>query len=98
MARQVIKRDGTKEPFDGEKMRKSIEVAGLSAGLSMDRVNEVVNQVLGVALELANSKEEIATTELSECVFGELVKLEPKIAGPWKEYEEEKRRRAQAIF
>lgn len=94
MAKQVIKRNGTKEDFDGEKMRKSIEVAAISAGLSMDRTNEVANQVLDVVFKIANGKEEIATSELSESVFGQLNAIEPKMAELWKQYEEEKRHRS----
>ena len=94
MAKQVIKRDGTKEDFDGEKMRKSIEVAAIGAGLSMDRTNEVVSQILDIVLKAANGKEEITTSELSESVFGQLNTIEPKIAELWKKYEEEKRHRA----
>lgn len=92
MAKQVIKRSGEKEEFDGEKIRKSIEVAAISSGLSGDRVKEVVFQVLDVVLKLANGKEEIATSELADAVFSELNKLEPKTAECWKKYEEEKYR------
>jgi transcriptional regulator NrdR family protein len=92
MAKQVIKRDGTKEVFDGEKIRKSVEVAAISSGLSGDRIKEVVLQVLDVVLKLANAKEEIATSELADAVFGELSKIEPKTAATWKKYEEEKYR------
>lgn len=94
MTKQVIKRDGTKESFDGEKMRKSIEVAAMSSGLSEDRINEVVLQVLGVVLKIANSKEEIATAELGDAVFDELNKIEPRTAALWKQREEEKLRSA----
>lgn len=94
MAKSVIKRDGTKEDFNGEKMRKSIEVAAISAGLSMDRTNEIVNQVLNVVLKDVNGKEEVATTELSESVFSQLNAIEPKMAELWRQYEEEKRHRS----
>jgi len=94
MAKVVIKRDGTKEEFDGEKIRKSIEVAAMSSGLSEDKVKKIVFQVLDVVLKLANSKEEIATVELGDAVFNELNKIEPKIAEAWKKYEEEKLRAA----
>lgn len=94
MAKQVIKRDGTKEAFDGEKIRKSVEVAAISSSLSGERVKEVVFQVLDAVLKLANSKEEIATSELGDAVYNELNKLEPKTAAAWKNYEEEKLRSA----
>jgi transcriptional regulator NrdR family protein len=92
MAKQVIKRDGTKEDFDGEKIRKTVEVAAISSGLSEDRAKEVVFQVLDVVLNLANSKEEIATKELGDAIYNELKKMEPKTAEAWRNYEEEKLR------
>jgi len=98
MAKVVIKRDGTKEEFDGEKIRKSIEIAAMSSGLSEERVKEVVFQVLDAVLKLANSKEEIATKELGDAVFNELNKIEPKTAEAWKKYEEEKLRAADHPF
>jgi len=94
MAKQVIKRDGTKEAFDGEKMRKSIEVAAISAGFSINRTNEVADQILGAVFKIANGKEEIATSELSKSVFDQLNIVEPKMAELWKQYEEEKRHRS----
>ncbi len=94
MAKQVIKRDGTKETFDGEKMKKSIEVAAISAGIPIERTNEIVDQVLGAVFKIANSKEEITTSELSESVLGQLNTMEPKMAELWKQYEEEKRHRS----
>ncbi len=94
MAQQVIKRDGTKEPFDGEKMKRSIEVAAISAGISIDRTNEIVNQILEVVFKITNDKEEMATSELSDSVFSQLNTIEPKMAELWKKYEEEKRHRS----
>ncbi len=92
MAKQVIKRDGTKEPFNGEKIRKALEVNVAEAGLSESRTKEVVEQVLGVVLELANGREEIATDELAEAVVAELDKIEPKAGESWRKYEEERHR------
>ncbi len=92
MANQVIKKDGTKEPFDSEKIRKSIEDASKEAGLSAERVNEVVSQASSSVLELAASKDEIATSELAEKISSELDKIEPAAAAAWRKYEQEKSR------
>ena len=98
MANFVIKKDGTKELFDGEKTRKSIEVAALSTSLSSDRTSEVLDKVLTAAFGLAAQKEEITTAELGKCVFEELNKIEPKTAEIWKKYEEAKLRAADHPF
>ena len=92
MATQVIKRDGTKEPFDSGKIRRAIEGSARDAGLTTERINEVVNQVSGAVLQFAASKEEITTTELLEKILDELNKIEPKAAEAWRKYEQEKSR------
>ena len=66
MAKEVIKKDGTKEPFDAEKIKKSIAAAAEEAGLSEERKNEVVEQVSAVVIKMAEEKEEIATSEITE--------------------------------
>lgn len=92
MANQVIKKDGTKEPFDSGKITRAIESATKEAGISPERMNEVVNQVSGVVLEFAATKEEIATTELKEKILSELDKVEPTVAATWRKYDQERDR------
>lgn len=90
MANFIIKKDGSKEPFDAEKLKKSIESAVKQAGLSEDRVNELVEQVLKAALQVAEGKEEIATVELREKILSELDNLEPSVSEGWRKYDQEK--------
>ena len=87
MANQVIKRDGTKEPYDENKMTKSISDAGHDAGLPDDKIAAIVSQVGGVAAALAAGKEEIATSELGMCILAELSKVDPAVADAWKKNE-----------
>ena len=90
MATNVIKRDESKQPFDEEKLKRSIKLAVQDAALSSDRTDEVVNQVLPVALAAANSKEEIATSELKETILAEMDKVEPSAAEAWRKYDQSK--------
>ena len=92
MAKFVIKRDGTKEPFDPGKIKKSIEFAVRNSGNSVDKVDEVVNQVSSVALEFAAEKEEVVTIKLTKIIFKELEKVASPAAVVWRKYEEEKNR------
>jgi len=88
MANEVIKKDGSREPFDAEKIRNSIRAACQEAGLEEGRKNEVVEQVAKVAIELADSKEEIATSEIKEKILSELDNIEPSVSAAWRKHEE----------
>jgi transcriptional regulator NrdR family protein len=90
MANQVIKSDGTKAPFDAEKIKKSIELAGQDVGLPAERVAELVVQVSPVVLELASKKEEIASSELKNIVLRELDRVEPAASAAWRKYDQTK--------
>ncbi len=91
MANTVIKKDGTKKPFDGEKIRKSIESAAEEAGLERERINKVVNQVASEAMQLANGKEEITTGELKEKILSTLDTVEPSVSAAWREYDSKRK-------
>ncbi|KKM24298.1 hypothetical protein LCGC14_1606550, partial [marine sediment metagenome] len=45
-------------------------------------------QVGSAALQLAESKEEIATSELLEKILGDLDTIEPSVAQAWRQYDE----------
>lgn len=90
MANFVIKKDGTKEPFDAEKIKNSILAAAKKAELPEERRDEIVIRVSSIALELASQKEEIATSELREKILSELDTIEPSISEAWRKHNQEK--------
>ncbi|MFH1462438.1 MAG: ATP cone domain-containing protein [bacterium] len=90
MAQEVIKKDGTKEPFDAEKVKNSIRGAAQRTELSEERKNEVAEQVAAAVLQTAEEKEEIATSELREKILSELDNIEPAVSEAWRKHEQEK--------
>ena len=90
MANEVIKRDGSKQSFDEEKIRRSIEVAAQEAGLAQERVAELVDQVSRVAIEFSSGKEEIATSEIKETILSELDRVEPSVSEAWRKHDQAK--------
>ncbi len=92
MAQQVVKRDGAKEPFDAEKVKKAVRTAAEKAGLPAERVDELVEQVSGVVLQYAAGKEEVTSSELRDLALGELDKVEPSVAEGWRKYDQERGR------
>jgi len=91
MAQEVIKKDGTKQPFDAEKIKKAISAAAQQANLSEERKNEVVEQVTATVVQTAEGKEEIATSEIKEKILSELDSVEPAVSASWRKYDQEKK-------
>jgi len=89
MAKEVIKKDGAKEPFDAEKIKNSILGAAQRTELSEERKNEVVEEVAATVIQMAEEKDEIATSEIKEKILSELDIVEPAVSEAWRKYEQE---------
>jgi len=89
MAKEVIKKDGAKEPFDAEKIKNSILGAAQRTELSEERKNEVVEKVAATVIQMAEEKDEIATSEIKEKILSELDIVEPAVSEAWRKYEQE---------
>ncbi|MEK7195419.1 MAG: ATP cone domain-containing protein [Patescibacteria group bacterium] len=90
MASIVIKKDGSKVPFDEEKLKQSIRLSAREAGLPEDRVIQLVEQASGEALKLAATKEEVASSELRSKIFSVLGNVDPSVIVAWKKHDAEK--------
>jgi transcriptional repressor NrdR len=90
MATQVIKRDGSKQPFDPEKIKRAIEGAAREAGVPDDKVLQVATEVSNVVMERTGAQEEIATSELKSIILEELDRVEPSVSAAWRTYESSK--------
>lgn len=88
MANFVIKKDGSEELFDAAKIRNSITMAAQRANLSEERTSDVVEQVSRAAMQLAESKEKIATSEIRAKILSELDVVEPSVSEAWRRYDE----------
>jgi len=84
---EVIKKNGTKEPFDPEKIRKSIAGAAQQADIPEERKGEVAEQVAGTVIPMIESREEIAASEIREIILSELDRVEPAVSSAWRKYE-----------
>jgi len=89
MAKEVIKKDGAKEPFDAEKIKNSILGAAQRTELSEERKNEVVEEVAAAVIQMAEEKDEIATSEIKAKILSELDIVEPAVSEAWRKYEQE---------
>lgn len=87
---EVIKKDGTKEPFNPEKIKKSITGAAQQTDIPEERKNEVVEQVAATVIPVLEGKEEVKASEIRDIILSELDKVEPAVASAWRKYEEGK--------
>lgn len=92
MANQVIKKDGSKEPFDVEKIKKAIRLAGQQAGLDEIKQNEVVEKIAAKIVEILKDKEEVTAIEIRDKILGELDIYAPSVSAAWRDYELNKKK------
>jgi ribonucleoside-triphosphate reductase len=90
MANFVIKKDGTKEPFDIEKIRKAVTAAAKRLNLPEEEIKKVVGRALTTTAQLAGGKNEITTMEIKEKILAELDVVAPSVSEAWRKYEREK--------
>lgn len=91
MADQVIKDDGTKEPFNSQKIKNSIAAAAGQAGLPEEKRNKVVKEVSASAIKMAESRDIIKTSEIKQKILGDLDEKYPSVSEAWREYEKTKK-------
>jgi len=89
MTKEVIKKDGTKVLFDAGKIKKAIIAAAAATDLSEERKNEVAEQVSATVVQILESKDEVATSEIKINVLAELDRVEPSVSAAWREYDQE---------
>jgi len=92
MAEVVIKKDGSEQPFDPEKIRDSIRKACDGAGLSQGKTEELVEEVSSVALETASERSKIPTTEIRGKLLTKLERVQPSVAEAWREHDQQRGR------
>jgi len=90
MANQVIKKDGSKEPFDAEKIKRGIKLASQQAGLDEAKQNEITEKVTAKVVEMFQGQEEVRAIEIRDKVLTELDLFAPSVSAAWRDYETSK--------
>ncbi|MGB9979339.1 ATP cone domain-containing protein [Methanobacterium sp.] len=97
---EVVKRDGKKEPFSEDKVRKSIEGAVKDAGIDIKEKSGVIAHATGNAMKLAISqtdedtqteggKIEIRAEDIRNQIVNTLENEDSELADVWKNYEKQ---------
>jgi transcriptional repressor NrdR len=76
----VLKKKGTKESFDPDKIRGSLQKATIDAGYNIDEKKDIINEVLLNINKKLDSETDISTDSIRMCLLTELDKCEPYIA------------------
>ena len=85
----VIKRNGKKEQFRPQKLRKSIENAVSDSGSTITNEMKAIEHATQDAEELAMNRNEISTKDLRNEVLNDLESDAPKVAQAWRNYEKQ---------
>jgi len=83
----VIKKNGAKEPWDGEKLRRSIAAAAENADINKERIKAVVDNVAQKVIDQFCGDEEVTSYMIREVVLRELRSIERGVSDAWIEYE-----------
>ncbi|MFH1455231.1 MAG: ATP cone domain-containing protein [bacterium] len=86
MAKIVIKSTGEKIPFDAKKIIRSITRAANDAKLSPEEINKLVNEVSATAIQLADSKDKIKSSEIRDIILSELDKKAQNVSAEWRKF------------
>lgn len=90
MTNFVIKKSGEREPFDPMKIENSIRAAAIDAGLTPERIDEIVNRVAKIVIDSVVDRNEVNTFEIKERILAELDVIEPAAADAWRKFDEAK--------
>ena len=85
----VIKRNGKKEQFRPQKLRKSIENAVSDSGSTITNEMKAIEHATQDAENIARNKNEISTQELRNEIVNDLESDAPEVAQAWRNYEKQ---------
>jgi transcriptional regulator NrdR family protein len=86
MVTQVIKSTGEKVPFSAKKIIGAITRAAKDAKLSPEEINKIVTEVSNKAIQFAEAKEKVLSSEIRDVVLGELDVIAPAVSAEWRRF------------
>ena len=83
----ILKRDGSQQPYDGEKIRSAVDKASRAAGL-IDEEGYALRIESLIQTELCHRNSQVAVEEIQDRVEAELMNLAPQVAKKYIIYRE----------
>lgn len=84
----VRKRSGDKEPFDADKLKRSIQKAGIDAGYTLEDISAEVEEITHKIVGIAQQKIEINSDAIRDHILMELDESKPSVAESWRRFDE----------
>ncbi len=93
----VIKRDGSKEPFDAEKLKRAIASAARNANFPPDKRQDLIDSLAVKVVGHFADKEEITSLSIRDFILQELDAIAPTVSMAWRNHDKEKENREKQI-
>jgi transcriptional repressor NrdR len=84
---KVMKRKGSIEPFNPDKIRGSLQKAAIDAGYSVEEKKDIIDEVFININKKLDNEDKIETVTIRACLLTELDKCEPYIAKSWRRFD-----------
>jgi len=91
---EVIKRDGTRQPFSERKLRSSIENAAKEAEIPASRIKQVVSDAAREPLQMAKGSKPVETKTIRDRVLTRLDTIEPSVSEAWRSFDQSNKKTA----
>ena len=88
MVKTVIKRDGSRVPFESTKISRAVIAAAAEAGFSAEESQAAANRVMSVVIQYTSNQEDIFTDELKNLILDELDESSPAVSKAWRQYDQ----------
>ncbi len=83
----VVKKRGTEEEFDQDKIKKSIQKAAIDAGYSLNQKEDLINEITEHVTEKVKEEKEVKSDVICEAVLNEMLASSPEIVEAWRKFD-----------
>jgi transcriptional repressor NrdR len=83
----VVKRRGSVENFDPEKVRRSMQKAAIDAGYSLEDKEDLINEISEHVTENLKNEDEVKSDVICEAVLNEMLASSPEIVEAWRKFD-----------
>ncbi len=89
MANFIIKKDGSKQPFDAQKIKSAIITAATQAGVTAEEGAKIAEEVANTITQSIANLNEVLGVEIRARIISQLDAIAPAVAEAWRKYEKE---------